>query len=250
MYINSKRIKVSTMLDAIKEKFQKLKESLRKGKDSTANEPENSELSETLSLLVTTSKLVLDLITISFNDTEEDNEKIIEISNQIIKNEQRVDRLKEQFTENLFHKKRFLSSMQKIDNVTIIEWLDDTQDQLEIVARYFQIYNFKIPSDLEDDMIRYTKECMDVVSRFSEAVGKIYTSFKEAKIMSEQVQNERREARESQWKLLESLFKLDADPKDLIMIKTLIRILIKAVDRAEGYSDGIRRMAIKYMVLD
>lgn len=212
---------------------------------------DNQELEEILKILERSAILLKDLIGSTSAESpggiQDETESIV---SEIISNEKRVDRLKEAFIENLYVKKRYLPTFQKVDNLMIINQLDEIQDEIEIVARYYQVYLYHFPVSLEKDIISFTKESTDVVLRLIEAVRFIYLNFEEAQLACKRVEDERREARESQWTLLKNLYGLDVEVKELLLIRSLIRAILKVVETCEVFSDDLHGLTIKYMVLE
>ncbi|MHA1682838.1 MAG: DUF47 family protein [Promethearchaeota archaeon] len=210
----------------------------------------SDELREILKILKESSIKMVDLVEHGCNETDQGRELVEGLIMDIIASEKRVDRLKEEFIKNLYTKKRYLPTFQKLDNVMIINKLDEIEDLIEIVARYFKIYPYHFHDDIKEDLKAFARESGDVVVSLSEAVRLMYLDFNGAQDACLVVENERREARESQWHLQEKLFKLDITARDLMMVRALIRVIIKVVEKCEMFSDDLRSIAIKYSALD
>ena len=172
------------------------------------------------------------------------------VINDMITEEKMIDRLKESFVENLYKKKGFVPTFQKVDYIRIIEKLDDISDEMEIVARFFQVYPYTFHEDLKDNMDKLSDEVADVVRKLVFTVQMLFDDFSKVQGASDAVQNQRREARQAQWAAMEKLFSLELHAKDYLMINNLIRMLLKVADKAEEFSDEIDALAIKYAMLD
>ena len=220
--------------------FKKDKKKDAKGKD----------LSEILDVMVKSADNIEKLMDLACEDVTNKSLEMKRVINDIITEEKMIDRLKEDFIHNLYTKKGFLPTFQKVDYVRMIEKLDDISDEIEIVARFFQVYPYKFHEDLKDDMDKLSKEVADVVRNLVSTVRLLFDDFKKVHESSEAVQDERREAREAEWIAMEKLFSLELHAKDYLMINNLIRMLLKVADKAEEFSDEINALATKYAMLD
>ncbi|MHA1370970.1 MAG: DUF47 domain-containing protein [Promethearchaeota archaeon] len=221
-----------------------------KGKKKAKWSVSNTELANILETLKNSANKIVELIKMICDDSVKSEEKEKELISSIIADEKKVDRLRESFIEKLYTKKGFLPKFVANDNLFIIERLDAVEDDMEIVARYCNLYQYKIPDPLKPDFIRLADEAEDVVKKLVNAVTLLYQDFSKAKKATDEIQTERRDAREVQWELMKQLHALDVDPKSTFMLQALIRILMKVVDKSEEFSDILYSMAIKYMVLD
>lgn len=207
-------------------------------------------LSEILDVLVKSSSDIEKLVDLACKGVTNTSVEMKNVINDMITEEKMIDRLKESFVENLYKKKGFLPTFQKVDYIKIIEKLDDISDEMEIVARFFQVYPYTFHEDLKGDMEKLGKEVADVVRKLVYTVQMLFDDFSKVQGASDAVQSERREAREAQWAAMEKLFSLELHAKDYLMINNLIRMLLKVADKAEEFSDEIDALAIKYAMLD
>ncbi|MFX0101974.1 MAG: DUF47 family protein [Candidatus Hodarchaeota archaeon] len=220
------------------------------GKKTKEKKLQNEEINQILDVMKNSAKDLRKLIDVVCNKNPADDYKADGLIESVITAEKKVDRLKEDFIEKLFKKKGFLPTFQKMDNLRIVEKLDKIEDNMEVVARFFQIYDYNFPQEIKDSINLLGGEVTDVITALTETVFWLYKDFSKALEMTVKVQDERREAREKQWDLMEQLFTLDIRGKDMFMINNMIRILMKVVDASEEFSDELNTLALKYLFLD
>nr|MDO8109537.1 DUF47 family protein [Candidatus Sigynarchaeota archaeon] len=169
---------------------------------------------------------------------------------EIIDYEKKIDRVKEVFTVNLYKQKGFLPSIQKNDYLFIVETIDEIADEMEIVARQFQIYEFNFPEALKTDFVGLAEAVTSTVETLVDEISFLFKDFKMTENAWIKVQDERRAAREQQWTLHAKILDMESDFKALLMHRALVKVLISVADKAEDFSDSINALAIKYLMLD
>jgi predicted phosphate transport protein (TIGR00153 family) len=168
----------------------------------------------------------------------------------VITLEKRIDRLKEDFIEKLYTQKGFLPNIQKNDYLFITENIDEIADEIEIVARQFQIYDYTFPDSVKNDFISLAIAVNNTVASLANQVIYLFQDFKIAGSTWVKVQEERRVAREVSWSLLREILGIEVDHKQFLMLRALVKALIAVGDKAEDFSDSINALAVKYMSLD
>ncbi len=168
----------------------------------------------------------------------------------VIALEKKIDRLKENFIKTLYTQKGFLPNIQKNDYLFITENIDKIADEIEIVARQFQIYDYTFPDTVKNDFISLAIAVNNTVASLTEQVIYLFKDFKRAGSTWIKVQEERRVAREVSWSLLREILEIDVGHKQFLMLRALVKSLIAVADKAEDFSDSINALAVKYISLD
>ncbi len=168
----------------------------------------------------------------------------------VINLEKMIDRHKEAFIEKLYTEKGFLPNIQKNDYLFITENLDEIADEIEIVARQFQIYDYNFPEPVKNDFISLAIAVNNTVASLANQVIYLFQDFKRAGSTWIKVQEERRLAREVSWSLLHEILEIDINHKHFLMLRALVKALISVGDKAEDFSDSINALAVKYLSLD
>lgn len=179
--------------------------------------------------------------------TPEDLEPMTE---DIIMHEKLVDRTKELIIEKTHVTKSFASDYTNDENYFVIRALDEIEDQIELVARMFQIYSFKYPDDLRRDIIKLAKRVNQTINYTMTSVQLFYEDLAAVRAEIEKVEDSRREVRELELKVLKNLFdkiELHKDSPRLFMIKDLIHNLVNLADIMEEFSDDLEEIALKYL---
>ncbi len=168
----------------------------------------------------------------------------------VIALEKKIDRLKETFIKKLYTQKGFLPNIQKNDYLFITENIDEIADEIEIVGRQFQIYDYTFPDIVKNDFISLAIAVNNTVVSLADQVIYLFKDFKHAGSTWIKVQEERRVAREVSWSLLREILEIDVNHKHFLMLRALVKSLIAVGDKAEDFSDSINALAVKYMSLD
>jgi uncharacterized protein Yka (UPF0111/DUF47 family) len=165
-------------------------------------------------------------------------------------NEKLVDRTKEIIIEKLHVTKSFITDYSNDDNYFVIRRLDEIEDQIELVARMFQIYSFKYPDDLRVEIIKLAKLVNKTVEHTVKSVELFYEDLTSIRAEIEKVEDVRRDVRELELKILKNLFdkiELYKESPRLFMIKDLIHNLVILADIMEEFSDDLEEIALQYL---
>jgi len=219
----------------------------KKKNRSLVNSPEFNEI---LDVLQVQAKKIVELIQQACVPDSKAKLAVDALVVDIITCEKRIDRLKEAFIEKLYLQKTFLPNMQKNDYLYVVENIDEIADEMEIVGRQFQIFDFSFPDELQNDYIGLAEAIANVVASLVDHVVFLFKDFKMSHPAWIHVQDERRNAREMHWTLQSKLLSLDLDFKHLLMLRALVKILINVVDKAEDFSDNLNALAIKYLRIE
>ncbi|MEX2683943.1 MAG: DUF47 domain-containing protein [Candidatus Sigynarchaeota archaeon] len=210
----------------------------------------NPELQEMLDALKLQSQKTEELVRQACDGSEKAIIRVQALITDVIGLEKKIDRLKETFIQRLYTQKGFLPSIQKTDYLFITENIDEIADEIEIVARQFQIYDYSFPDQMKNDFISLAIAVNNTIASLVEQVVYLFKDFKIAGSTWNKVQEERRMAREVSWSLLREILGANVDHKKFLMLRALVKSLIAAADKAEDFSDSINALAVKYLSLD
>ena len=206
------------------------------------------EFKGVLDTIVKSGDIMVDLITKAcYGDV---NDVIPGLVDKLIANEDLVDNSKEIFIEKIFIKKQYLSNYSKIDNHFIIRKLDHIADQIEVVARMFDIYTFQFPRNIPEKVVELSKKVNKVIKLTMRTVENFYSNLPLARRAINEVEDARVEAREVEFDVLKALFEiitLQLDSSRLFMIKSLVENLSKISDIAEEFCDDLDAIVLQYM---
>ncbi len=196
------------------------------------------------------SKEMEELVREGCNGSDKAVTRVKALVPDVITLEKKIDRLKEAFIKRLYTQKGFLPNIQKNDYLFITENLDEIADEIEIVARQFQIYDYTFPDSVKTDFISLAIAVNNTVVSLADQVIYLFRDFKRAGSTWAKVQEERRLAREVSWSLLHEILEIQIEHKHFIMLRALVKSLIAVGDKAEDFSDSINALAVKYLSLD
>ncbi|TFF85569.1 MAG: DUF47 family protein [Promethearchaeota archaeon] len=166
---------------------------------------------------------------------------------EVINSEKKCDRLKEEYIEQLFKKKRALPFIVE-DRYEMILKLDVVIDSIEIVARYLGIYPFAMIEEIKKDFSTLNKLLLDTIIALIECSRLIETDFKQARDKTMEIEDLRRDAFNLKFELLEHLFELEKekDPKRILLTTELIKQMYSVIGRSEELADYLEGLIIKY----
>ncbi len=159
--------------------------------------------------------------------------------------EKECDRIKEALAEKLFSEKSTLQ-FTKADRHKIVVKVDSVVNQADLIAHEIQLYEIKIPSNLIPALKELVKYAIESVKELRDTVNDLRKDFSKAIKDATIVENDRREARNTCWDLLKTLYHTQLDPLTLILTRELILDLTWLADQAESFSDFIETLAVKY----
>ncbi|MHA1680548.1 MAG: DUF47 family protein [Promethearchaeota archaeon] len=172
------------------------------------------------------------------------------VIDDIIMHEKIVDRTKDLLIEHLYVSMKYSSKFTNEDNLFVIRRLDQVEDAIEAVARYFYVYSFEIPPPINENIITLVKKVNEVIQFIVSCVELFYASPSSLRDEKKRLEDARRESRELELGILAELFQhmaLQLDTARLIMIKSLVENLTRIANIAEEFGDDIEAIALKYM---
>jgi len=180
------------------------------------------------------------------NKHKEYNEKVKEI----IAIEQNADRLKEELIEKFI--KRESMAFSRDDRINLIEEIDITLDNIEYCARTIQTHTTIIEdySPVASHFKKYTKDLTEMIKTLSSAIDMAEEDLLKTIEGTKLVEELRRQARNQSFQIMTDIIKGKFDNPQKMLLYTETEYLLHILDRAEETSDYLRRMAIKYLVLE
>ncbi|MFX0070903.1 MAG: DUF47 family protein, partial [Candidatus Hermodarchaeota archaeon] len=166
---------------------------------------------------------------------------------EIIQCEKQCDRIKERYIEILFKYKRALPFLVE-DRYKIVSSLDKILTKIEFIARFMQVYPFRIKEDINNDLMKLNKLIIDSVNQLMNCALLMETNFEAAYLITFEVEKYRREAHDLKFKILGVLYKDKNNEKALrIMLTTrIITLMYEVIQWVEQISDFLRGLIIKY----
>ncbi|MFX0100382.1 MAG: DUF47 family protein [Candidatus Hodarchaeota archaeon] len=176
--------------------------------------------------------------------------EIDDLIEDIVMNEKIVDRAREMFVERLYVHKNYLSKFTADDNYFIVRFLDELEDQIEIVARTFAMYRFDFPQEIMTIISGLARKVNEVVQLTLSSVEIFYRDLSLVRQEIDKIEDTRREARELELKVLKVLFESiikQLNPSLMLMIKSLIEDLTNIANLAEEFGDDLEVLVLKYL---
>ena len=164
---------------------------------------------------------------------------------EVIKLEQKCDRLKEKYIQVLFKNKRALPFLIE-DRYQIINRLDQINDKYEFFARFLKVFPYEPYKSIKNKFLEFNEACKETVKSLIDCAILIEDNFEEAYKKTFEVEANRRTARRYKFELLEIIFKETDDPFKKYLTTKLITYLYDVAFWAEDTSDFLRGLIIKY----
>jgi predicted phosphate transport protein (TIGR00153 family) len=164
---------------------------------------------------------------------------------EVIACEHECDVLKEKYIEVIYKQKRALPFLIE-DRYKIINSLDHIADKSEGLARHMKIFPFEIFQDIKEEMHHLNNISLETVKTLIEIVKLMETDFSTAFTKTFKSEELKREARESKYTILETLYKKKDDALKVIITEDIVSKMFDIVAIAEDFSDYLRGLIIKY----
>ncbi len=161
--------------------------------------------------------------------------------------EQQCDREIENIFSDLMANKE--PHFMKGDRMRLVDMVDRIIDLTEVILQDLRATGLKPPNELSDDLKTMVKQVQDTVTNLEGLLLEIDSDIRNAIKKSDEVEDLRRGVRQKEWVLLNKLFELSKDPLETILTRDLIHNIARVADKAEGCSDFIRTLGMKYIVL-
>jgi predicted phosphate transport protein (TIGR00153 family) len=167
---------------------------------------------------------------------------------EIIQCEKQCDRIKERYVEILFQEKRALPFLVE-DRYKIVSSIDKILNKIEYIARFMQVYPFKINADVNENLMQLNKLIFDGVNQLMNCALLMETNFDAAYLITFEVEKARRQAHDLKFKILDIIFKKKRESGEALRISLttkLIDLLYDVIQWVEQISDYLRGLIIKY----
>lgn len=180
------------------------------------------------------------------NKHKEYDEKVKEI----IDIERKSDRLKEELTEKFIRRETMAFS--RGDRIHLIEEIDITLDNIEYCARTIQTHKNIIEdySPVATHFKRFAKDLTEMIKTLSSAIDIAENDLLKTIEGTKLVEDLRRQARNQSFQMMADIINGKIDNPQKMLLYTETEYLLHILDRAEVTSDFLRRIAIKYLVLE
>jgi predicted phosphate transport protein (TIGR00153 family) len=178
---------------------------------------------------------------------EKDIEKMEEFAQKTIHSEKKSDRIHDQIIDRLFSRETLVFSRQ--DRLYLISQMDEVVDKAEDVVRRATIYfPSTIPSQLVPRLIAVCERGKQIGTLLKNTILAIFKDFDEASHYIHLIESYRREAKQDDLAYLKKLYTLDLETRDFLYFDRLIHYIIKTIDTANTFADGIHRLIVKYQL--
>ncbi|NVM53783.1 MAG: DUF47 family protein [Candidatus Helarchaeota archaeon] len=168
----------------------------------------------------------------------------------IIEVEKKADRLKEELIEKFI--KRETLAFSRADRIELIERIDIVLDRIEYATRTIQTHSTLIKdySIVADHFKKFTNDLAEAVKTLSNAIDVAEDDLQKAIEATKLVEELRRHARNHSFEIMEDIIKGKVDNPEKMLLYTSTEYLIAILDESEETSDFLRKIAIKYLVLE
>ena len=181
-----------------------------------------------------------------FDFIENDLQKIDDHFQEIIECEKKCDRLKENYIKVLFEDKRALPFLIE-DRYKLVIYLDKILNKYEILARYIQVYPFKIYEDIQALMKEFIQLNLESINQLLNCTLLMETDFNAAYELTFEVEKHKRDAFDLKFKILDIIFqKKEEKILKVNLTWKLVSLIYDAISWAEEISDFLRGLIIKY----
>ncbi|NHI94216.1 MAG: DUF47 family protein [Candidatus Lokiarchaeota archaeon] len=209
---------------------------------------ETEILKEQLDILVEATNTLATAIN-NWCESDPKSKSVQEEAQKVITLEKKGDRVEEKFIEYLY--KGGAVHFSKTDKLTLSAKIDKILNMEELVARYLmaQPKSILIEKTVSEDIKKLSNSIVKTIETLRECVLLINKDFDEAKRYSRKVEDERREARNLEWKILNDLLNLKELNVHTLLIKQIVELYVMVADKAESLADFIDTIVIKYSTL-
>jgi uncharacterized protein Yka (UPF0111/DUF47 family) len=164
-----------------------------------------------------------------------------------IATEHALDEIHDQVVERMFSKESLVFS--RADRLLLINEMDDVIDMAEMVVRRISVFlPDVIPPTLATKFVAIAEKAEIIGSLLKDAILAIFNDFDKAFTLAHKVQDVRRDAKEDYMQLLEEIYRLNPEPRDLLYFDRTIRNIMRNIDKAEQFADDLRMLIFKYRV--
>ena len=181
------------------------------------------------------------LIEEDFDNFEKNLNYVIETSVEV--------QIKRMFEKKLFKSKK--AAFTKADRLKILSKINDIKSIGEFLANKMLLYRVIFPDqEFKVRLEVILNSLRNISNNLSKAVKLIGTDLIEAHDICEDIKEERREMRKSEWILLNRLWNYDMDylSRTFAYLKDLIEGIMMLADHIKTFSESIQFLATKYLI--
>lgn len=178
------------------------------------------------------------------------DDKFKEKVKEIIKVENKADRLKEELIEKFL--KRETMAFTRADRIKLVEEIDIVLDQIEYCARTIQTHIGLVADygPVAKHFKKFTNDLTEVIKTLSSAIDTAEVDLLKTIEGTKLVEKLRRHARNNSFQIMADIINGNFKNPQKMLLYTTTEYLLHILDRAEQTSDYLRMIAIKYMVLE
>lgn len=166
-------------------------------------------------------------------------------ANETIAIEKKLDQIHDQIINRLFSRETLVFSRE--DRLFLINFMDEVVDQAEYVVRRMLVhFPSSMPRELIPRLVAISERGNQIGTLLKDTIKMIFTDFDKASSFIPLITDNRREARKDDLLYLEKLFTLDLPVRDFVYFDHLIHNIMKTIDTANTFADGIHRLIVKY----
>ncbi|TFG06513.1 MAG: DUF47 family protein [Promethearchaeota archaeon] len=164
---------------------------------------------------------------------------------EIIQYEKKCDRIKERYIETLFKDKRALPFLLE-DRYKLVISLDKILNRIEFIARFMEVYPFKIYPEISEELNALNKLTFDGIVQLMNCALLMETNFDAAYQITFEVEKARRQAHDVKFKILDVIYQKKEEPLRIQLTAKLITLIYDVTQWVEEISDFLRGLIIKY----
>ena len=178
---------------------------------------------------------------------EHNQEEMTNFVQKTITTEKALDEIHDLVVEKMFSRESLVFS--RADRLLLINHMDDVVDTAEMVVRRIAIFlPAVIPPTLVTKFVAIAEKAEVIGSLIKDAVIAIFTDFDKAFTLSHKVEDVRREAKEDYMRLLQELYRLNPESRDLLYFDRTIRNIMRNIDKTNEFADDLRLLIFKYRI--
>ncbi len=159
--------------------------------------------------------------------------------------EKECDKLKEEYIKILFKDKKALPFLVE-DRYKIITMVDHMTGKNELLARFIRAFPFGIYDDIKEQLIEFNGLYHECIKDLIDCVILMETNFDEAFEKTFEIELDRRTAKKMKYRMFDKLYQKKDNMLQIYLTSKLIAYTYDVVDAAEGISDYLRGLIIKY----
>ena len=161
--------------------------------------------------------------------------------------EKKSDEIHDQIIDRLFSRESLVFSRE--DRLFLISQMDEVVDKAEDVVRRGTIYfPTLVPPKLIPRLISICEKGKIIGTLLKNAIKSVFTNFNDASNYLHLIEKNRREAKHDDLYVLKILYELNLGTRNFMYFDRLIHNIMKTIDTANTFADGIHRLIVKYQL--